>query len=973
MSEERFAGRADPQLRTIRFAAFELDVRAGELRKHGVKIRLQEQPFQVLLMLLERPGEVVLREEIRKKLWPNDTIVEFAPSINAAIQRLRDALGDSADQPRYVETVARRGYRFIGELTREEPVLEPPQLPAKETIADASDLTGHTISHYRVYEKLGRGGMGEVYRARDTKLGRDVALKVLPQEFARDADRMARFEREAHVLASLNHPNIAQIYGVEERALVMELVPGESLKGPLPLETALNYAKQIADALEAAHEKGIVHRDLKPANIMVTPNGVVKVLDFGLPAFPSRDREGGEPNNSPTLTISPTRAGMILGTAAYMAPEQARGQPVDKRADIWAFGVVLYEMLTGRQAFNGDTITDVLAAVVAEEPDLTRVPARVRRLLRACLQKDPKQRLQAIGDWRLLLEETPQAARRYGRAIALVAAGVSVLLAVAFVAGLRTSRTPSLAFQRVTFRRGVIDNGRFANGGRTVAYSASWDGNPFRVYSTQAESPESRDLGIVNAHLLGVSTSDEMALDLAPALWGAAVPGTLARVPISGGTPRQVADEIVAADWASDGKRLAVVRARAGSEQLEFPIGNVLYRTTGGIGNPRVSPKGDLIAFLELPFGDSGVGSVATVDLKGSKSTLTEVWLGEIIGLAWSPSGDEILFTAAATGLTTSVYSVNRSGRQRLIAHLPGHFGVLDVAPDGRLLMVHSVLSESLFYLPTVDSKDTDLYWHDLSVVQDISRDGKSLLFAEGGDATRSGEDYVSYLRGTDGSPAVRLGPGFPLQISPDGKWAMVLGSTRAPSQLVLLPTGTGEARPLTRDGIHHQGTAWTPDGKRIVFVGNKLGHRIRYYVQSLDGGPPRAITPENVSFDNLDPITISPDGKSVAVTGLDGNIVLYPLDGGAPRAVPKLTGGFTPLRWCPGNSLLLYHAGDMPVKVLRVDVQTGEQALWKELAPTYRTGLTGIPTIRVGADCQSAAYSAQYIPSELWIASGLR
>jgi serine/threonine protein kinase/Tol biopolymer transport system component len=966
MSQERPAGRSEP-LRHAAFGAFELDVRAGELRKHGLKIRLQEQPFQVLLMLLERPGEVVLREEIRKKLWPNDTIVEFAPSINAAIQRLRDALGDSADEPRYVETVARRGYRFIGELTREEPALETPPPPAREDIADASDLTGQTISHYRVYEMLGRGGMGKVYRARDTKLGRDVALKVLPEEFARDADRMARFEREAHVLASLNHPNIAQIYGVEERALVMELVPGESLEGPLPLETALNYARQIADALEAAHEKNIIHRDLKPANIMITPDGVVKVLDFGLAAVMPGSAPAPDQN-------SLSEAGAILGTAAYMSPEQARGKPVDKRADVWAFGVVLYEMLTGRQAFHGETTTDVLAAVVAEEPDLTRVPTKVRRLLQSCLQKDPKQRLQAIGDWRLLLEDAPPPPQRNGRTIALVAAGACVLVAVAFVVGLRISRTPSPSFQRVTFRRGYIDNGRFANAGHTIAYSASWDGNPYRVYSTQAESPESRDLGIANAHLLGVSPSDEMALDLTPAQYGVEVPGTLARAPISGGKPRELADDIVAADWTADGQRLAVVRARPGFQQLEFPIGNILYQNTGGILNPRISPKGDLIAFLELPFGDSLVGSVATVDTKGNKKTLTELWLGEITGLAWSPTGDEILFTAAAYSVTTSLYAVNRSGRQRLIAHLSGSFAVLDVAPDGRLLMSHTVLSVALLYLPKVDSKETDLYWHDASVPTDISRDGKYLLFAEGGDATRSGEDYVSYLRGTDGSAAVRLGPGFPLEISPDGKWAMAMGSTRAPSQLVLLPTGTGEARPLTHDGIHHQGAAWTPDGKRFVFVGSEPGRRIRYYVQSLAGGLPRAITPENVTYEISVPVTISPDGANVAVAGLDGRIVLYPLDNGTPRPVPKLAGGFAPLRWCPGNrSLLVYHLGDMPAKILRVDVETGDQTLWRELAPANRTGLAGIEMIRAGADCQSAAYAAQYNPSELWIATGLR
>ncbi len=343
MSEEGRGGRSNPLLRAA-FGAFELNVRAGELRKHGLKIRLQEQPLQVLLMLLERPGEVVLREEIRKKLWPNDTIVEFAPSINAAIQRLRDALGDSADQPRYVETVARRCYRFIGELLREEPVLEPAQVPSGEDIADPSDLTGRTISHRRVYEMLGRGGMGKVYRARDTKLGRDVAIKVLPEEFAQDSERLARFEREAHVLASLNHPNIAAIYGVEEasgfRALVMELVEGPTFaervaRGVIPLEEVLGMARQLADGLDAAHSKGIVHRDLKPANVKVTPQGVVKVLDFGLATVMLGPKAAlSDPEIPSTRTATLSKAGVVLGTAAYMSPEQARGKPVDKRTDI---------------------------------------------------------------------------------------------------------------------------------------------------------------------------------------------------------------------------------------------------------------------------------------------------------------------------------------------------------------------------------------------------------------------------------------------------------------------------------------------------------------------------------------------------------------------------------------------------------------------------------------------------------------
>lgn len=268
----------------------------------------------------------------------------------------------------------------------------------------------------------------------------------------------------------------------------------------------------------------------------------------------------------------------------------------------------------------------------------------------------------------------------------------------------------------------------------------------------------------------------------------------------------------------------------------------------------------------------------------------------------------------------------------------------------------------------------TDLYWHDYSYIVDLSRDGKALLFAEGGDSHRSGEDFVSYIRHTDGSDAVRLGRGFPLALSPDSKWAMVLGSAEPPSQLLLLPIGVGEAQQLTHDRIHHQGAAWTPDGKRIVFVGNEPGHGLRYYVQTLDGSLPRAITAENVAFNSFNPVTISPDGRFVAVNNLDGRIALQPLDGSAPRVVPKLEDGSEPLRWCPdGRSLMVYHFGEVPAKIMNVDVDTGKQTLRRELAPAYRSGLNGIVAVRVGSECQSYAYSAAYFPSDLWVASGLR
>jgi serine/threonine-protein kinase len=295
-----------------------------------------------------------------------------------------------------------------------------------------------SIAHYRIVSKLGEGGMGAVYRATDTKLNRDVAIKLLPGELASDSDRLARFSREAQVLASLNHPNIAAIYGVEQGAIVMELVEGQELRGPVPLDTALDYARQIAAGLEAAHEKGIVHRDLKPANVKVTADGIVKLLDFGLAkASDAAATTGTSPTMSPTLSLAMTQAGMILGTAAYMSPEQARGRPIDRRADIWAFGVVVYELITGSTLFGGDTITDVLASVVKQQPDFAKVPPKVRRLLNACLEKEPKQRLQAIGDWRLLLDESaavPAQATERRTATRIAAWAITGILMMALVA-----------------------------------------------------------------------------------------------------------------------------------------------------------------------------------------------------------------------------------------------------------------------------------------------------------------------------------------------------------------------------------------------------------------------------------------------------------------------------------------------------------------------------------------------------------
>jgi serine/threonine protein kinase len=731
-----------------------------------------------------------------------------------------------------------------------------------------TDFVGKQIGPYRIVSLLGRGGMGTVYKAHDSRLRRDVALKVLPSAFASEPGRVRRFEQEGRTAAALNHPNIVVLYdaGLQDGVyyVAAELLEGQTLRqrlagAVLPVRKAIDYGVQIARGLATAHAKGIVHRDIKPENLFVTKDGVVKILDFGLAKYQAAKAASAPHTDLETQPIE-TEPGNVMGTVGYMSPEQVRGQMAGARSDLFSLGLVLYEMVSGKRAFTGDSAVEVMNAILKQEPPELEdaLPPSLGRIIHRCLEKKPEERFQSASDLAFALESISGSSerkaqldaprRRYLQLIALASGAVALAAAGGVFVGQRTTRPTMPSFQRVTFRRGFIDNGRFGNGGKTIVYSASWDGNLPRVYSTQTENPESRELGIANAVLLGISPTGEMALSITRD----ERTRTLARAPLSGGAPRQIADDITAADWSTDGQRLAVVRAKPGFQQLEFPVGHVLYRSTGGLTNPRISPQGDLIAFMDRPVGGQATGSVATVDLKGIKKTLTQYWLGSVNGLAWSPSGDEILFSASEYGFTNSLFAVSRSGRQRLVAHLNGSYRLCDVAPDGRLLLSHNVYSSTLTYFPRVDSQETDLYWHDLSVTADISRDGKFLLFSEGGDATRSGEDWVAYLRGTGVSPAVRLGAGFPQQISPDGKWAVVLSSTRAPSQLVLLPTGTGEARQVTHDAIHHQGAAWTPDGKRIVFVGNEPGHGIRYYVQGLDGGAPQAITPENVSFTSV-------------------------------------------------------------------------------------------------------------------------
>ena len=618
----------------------------------------------------------------------------------------------------------------------------------------------------------------------------------------------------------------------------MELVEGEDLgerlkRGAIPLDEATPIAKQIAEALEAAHEKGIVHRDLKPANIKVTPDGTVKVLDFGLAKAWAGEgpggRSSGDLSQSPTLAQTGTAAGLILGTAAYMSPEQARGKPVDKRADIWAFGVLLYEMLAGRQLFAGDTVSDVLAAVLRQDVDWKALPASVpaglRRLLARCLERNPKNRLHDIADARIAIDEVlrgadrdespPVVARKPAWSRGLVIGTSCAGVALAALAGYWSARqgggtAPPLRFERLTYRFGHFVNARFAPDGQSVFYAAMWEGRPRELFQARPGSGGELSLGQPGADLLAVSRTGELAM-LQPGMhtsnpywkWG-----TLALLPASGGTPRELAADVVWADWAPDGKSLAVIRNQGDGRQLEYPLGTVLYRVPHAILVwPRVSPDGARVAFFE---GEGSGYSVVTIDRSGARRALSTGW-ADWWNLAWSPRGDEVWFGGARAGAASALYAVSLDGVERRLLEAPGTLEIHDVAPDGRVLVANVKSRGLMFGRQLGASQERSLAWLEASTAADLSDDGLRILFEEGSE--REGGKRGVYLRDTSGAAAIRLGDGAPQDLSADGRWALALRG----DEIAALPTGAGAARSRQLP-FSELGTArFLPDGERIV------------------------------------------------------------------------------------------------------------------------------------------------------------
>jgi serine/threonine protein kinase len=862
------------------FGPFKLDLKAGELQNDGQKLRLQEQPFRILEMLVDHPGEVVTREEIRGKLWPNDTVVEFDHSINAAIKKLRLALGDSAEEPRYVETVARRGYRLLLPVTWMDSLRVDGQaaalLPGPQPLAFArGNLIGRKVSHYRVLELLGGGGMGVVYKAEDIKLGRRVALKFLPEELANDTSSMGRFEREARAASNLNHPNICTIYEVEEHEgqpfIVMELLEGQTLreliaatagslagtsgyKGLLPLERLLEVAVQITEGLDAAHKKGIIHRDVKPANIFITTHGRAKILDFGLAKLQESDvveigaritdQEQRKQEWNPNFTL--TRTGMAIGTAGYMSPEQVRGEKLDARTDLFSFGLVLYEMATGKRAFTGDTAPVLQKAILEQTPSPLRrmnpqLPAKLEKIVNKALEKDRQARYQSASKIRTELEsirETEQ--RRRSRVRGLAVGGVSLVLIVSTMFWI--VKRPQSGLSEIKLRQLTFNSME----------------NPVRG---GAISPNGKYLAFRDAKGLGIKMVET---------------GETRRVPEPEGVPDNDRNwEVIS--WFPDGTRFIVNSHRLDQPFPQFSFGSSSIWVVSLLGGPPQKLRDSARSFSISPDGTQisfGINRVAP-SIEGVLGD-REIWLmgpnGEqarkfidadqnnaICCLSWLPGGKRI-----------SYITTDKSGDTLVTRELGG----------GPLTAILS---------PLEMKKSHGFSWSpDGRLIYDLQEPAPS----QGQDTCNFWEKRVDLQSGGPIEKSIRLTKwtGFcvsPTSMTADGKrlafqeWTDHFSAYFA--DLEANGTRITNTRRLTLSETWDFPEDWTADSKAVIFTSNRNGHW-GIFKQLINEDSAEEIA--TGSSDATNP-RLSPDGTRVIYMSAPGDpsapyqIMQTPMSGG--------------------------------------------------------------------------------------------
>jgi serine/threonine protein kinase/Tol biopolymer transport system component len=843
---------------------------------------------------------------------------------------------------------------------------------------------GERLGSYIVLHPINSGGMGEVYLGRDTRLDRNVAIKILPEEFASQPERLRWFERESKTLASLSHPNILAIFDVGTQHgipyIVTELLRGQTLreclrKGALPRRAVVEYGIQAAKGLAAAHSKNIVHCDLKPENIFITSDNQLKILDFGL-AKPAQSK----PANNPITPVSgrTTTTEILMGTANYMSPEHVRRNRVDTRSDIFSLGAILYELLFGVMAFERPSNIETMGAVVNEEPAKLSVPGLSvvtpawDSILRRCLEKEPERRFQSASDLAFVIEKlaeqptTPSAKRNRwprGKQAALIA--ILALLAAGWWTVSRFRKPANPTFRQLIFGRGYIESARFTPDGESVVYGAAFGGSR-QLYLARLDGQSSRHMGLPAADLLGLSQHGEMAISLdRHNFYNWMTKGTLAIAPLSGGAPHALLADVCDGDIAPDGKDLAIVRCSGAIETLEFPIGTVLFKTTGWISMPRISPARDAIAFLEHPLLGDDRGYVSVVDMSGREKRVTEEWAGED-GLAWSVGGDEIWFTSSSQTEPQSLRAVNRSGKQRVILSTVTEVSLRDIGRNGRVLLTSMRVSTEV----AMGRRNTRSI-HSLDVADEnagihgIADNGKSAALVYSG--TAGGQDYKTYLTTQDSSEPILLGDGDPTGISPDGKWILsILPSD--PSKIVLYPTEEGESRRFDISPVRMTTgvTSWSQDSRKVVFTGTEPGQPPRVFLLDPASGVVRAIMQVQTS----DPL-LTPDGETLLFKDNEMRYALYPMQGGRTEPAKGISANEVPLKWnTTGRSVYVWDR-TLPAKIYLLDPKTGKREFWMEITPEEPSGLL-YGHIYISPDGQSYAYHFRKILTNLYVAQNL-
>ncbi|MFI5166474.1 MAG: protein kinase [Thermoanaerobaculales bacterium] len=865
-------------------------------------------------------------------------------------------------------------------------------------------LPGTRLGPYEILAPLGAGGMGEVYRARDAKLGRDVAIKVLPSELANNPDALARFEREARAVAQLSHPNILAIFDFgrdgDTAFAVMELLEGETLReavahGALPARKVVDLGVQIAKGLAAAHEKGIVHRDLKPENVFLTADSHVKILDFGLA------KVGGSvlANSGKTLTTPPegaTGPGVVLGTVGYMSPEQVRGEAADPRSDIFSFGVVLYEMLSGQRAFSRETAAESMTAILKEDPPeivtsgIGASPA-LQRIVQHCLEKKPGERFQSARDIAFALQALSGSVVASGPSVALTRRGFRpwlVLGGAAAVAGgaLLALATASFfrhpqeethpVFRPLTRERGTIGAARFVPGTSDALYSARWGSGGSRLYVTRVDQPAPRVVPGFEGLLQSISTSGEI-MGLTDLFISHASPvGQLVSFPISGGAARSWADNVWTVSQGERGEFALVVGVYAQEFRLEWPFGNVVVRTRDTLPSARL--RGDRLAYFHEKGDTFDVGFLSVVDRAGDSRDV--IHLRGFTGMAWGPEGKEIWVSTFHDGQSRLI-SVDLRGKARTLLSHAGRLELQDVDSSGRALVVVNSYQRQVYARAKGSSRDEDMSWLDAQAAVGITDDGKTALLARLNQWNLC-EGQI-YLRPLDGSPALDLGEGYRVPtLSGDGKW--VLTHTReSVLSLKMVPTSPGVPRlvPIPAFEAYDSHYYRLPDGRHGVIYGRPEGKAVSLFSIDFETGAFRQIAPDGAAWFFMQNM-VSPDGQWMAFLnkGQAGTLegeqgVAYARSDGTEltpfhglRRTEAISGWYRDSR-----SIVVFDRNVIPAPVDALELRTGKRTPLLKLQPPDPVGISGVQGVMMAVDGSAYAYNVIRQLSELYLIEGLK